>query len=522
MKENRLLSVLIVDDEPAVLSLLSDGIPWEDLGFKVPRLFSGAEKALYALHEESVDLLITDVQMPGMSGLDLIETVRKAWPALHIIVISAFDNFTFIRRALQLGVRDYLLKPLDEHELTEILISISEQDVMDSSSHRYVDSFLYRWLHGSIAPYELPERLSLAGINLDRALQCVSIIRIFDTDSSLNKATNDILVSACARSIPKDIKYYCFRDEVRQFVLFLFQHDDNAISLEIEKEMLLEKLGRRIYLGSGLNFFITVSPCTEDIDEVPELYRRSRHFIEYSLIKPVNTVLSFSQIIDSASRTSNILDAIDFEMIRSELLLEHPDAVIDHIVSSLRIFDEQAPASFDLRFIIQEILMTIARTINSVLIGEGFTVEEWFEAFNKVRSPGDFLYWLREHVEKAVELIRFAKDDLPPVIQQIISLMKHNLADKGLCLKSIGYEVGMNPTYLGQLFRNEMGMLFTKHLTELRIGEAKRLLDTTDNRVQDIADLVGFSNQSYFNKVFKKYTGSTPMEYKRKNNRITG
>lgn len=521
MNEGRLLSVVIVDDEPAVLSTLDEKISWEDLGYEPPSLFSSAKKAYEHICEAQVDLLITDVQMPGLNGLELIERISMRRDDIHIIVISAFDHFEYIRRALQLGVRDYLLKPLDDHELTELLLAISEQQLASTVPEQtvstgYVESFLYRWLHGSISAYELPERLTVAGIDLENKSMSIGMIRIFTSPQASQAEIYEQLVAACQKVIPRSIEWYCFRDELRQFVLFFSQPSEIEPPLEAACERLCEQIGTRINRINGLNYFIAVSPSTEEIERLPDLYRKTDHFIEYSLIKPVNTVLAVSQALDSAARISSVLEAINFDYIRSELLEEHEQEVFDYIVSSLRIFDEHPPAGLDLRFIIQEVLMTMARTIDSVTSGPSQGIEQWFEAFERVRSRSDFLSWLDEHVRKAVSLIQSGKSELSPVISQIISLMKSNLSDTGLCLKGIGYEVGMNPTYLGQLFRNETGMLFTKYLTELRIAEAKRLLDTTSQRVQDIADLIGFSNQSYFNKVFKKYTGLTPMEYKRK------
>lgn len=200
-----MLCVLLCDDEPSVTEFLKKNIPWESLGFNRILSAKNGNEALTVFSEVKVDLLITDIRMPGMDGLELLSSVRKKCPDTHCILLTAYGDFEYARTALKLGVDNYLLKPI---QISELIDSI-ENTVDNIYLHRknqdvlFQENILRRWLSGTISDEELAERTSLiAGINIYQSSYCAVIFGTKSPDISL-----PAFAVRCLKSIPKSIDY---------------------------------------------------------------------------------------------------------------------------------------------------------------------------------------------------------------------------------------------------------------------------------------------------------------------------
>lgn len=178
--------VFIVDDEPFIVEGLYDIIDWAEAGLEIVGHAGNGQKALEALQETTVDILLTDISMPVMNGLDLIRNARTRHPDLKVIVLSGFDEFTYLKEGMMLGIENYLLKPINIKELkatlyntVEKLNSYKETRLVQAYSKQILkDNTLQRWLTHQIAPAEFYERADLLGINLDCSYIAVCVLRI--------------------------------------------------------------------------------------------------------------------------------------------------------------------------------------------------------------------------------------------------------------------------------------------------------------------------------------------------------
>ena len=161
--------LMIVDDELTVSQGLCRQIDWESLNIELAGTASSGHEALSLMSRQSIHLLITDVRMPGMDGLTLIKKAKDIHPAIRCIVISAFDEFEYVKQSLKLGVENYLLKPINQGELDETLIKSlknleqnQREDLVPSTEMRaFRNNILDRWVNGTIQDYELYERAEL-------------------------------------------------------------------------------------------------------------------------------------------------------------------------------------------------------------------------------------------------------------------------------------------------------------------------------------------------------------------------
>ena len=146
--------VMLVDDEYMILEGLKQIIPWEELGFEIVKTAKRGQAALEYLQENSIDLLITDVTMPKMSGIDLVREVRQFQPNLAVLILSGYQEFDYVRQGMELGVKGYLLKPINKEELEEkvqqIKVELSEQEKLVSQKEFYYETMIQKWLNDEI------------------------------------------------------------------------------------------------------------------------------------------------------------------------------------------------------------------------------------------------------------------------------------------------------------------------------------------------------------------------------------
>ena len=187
--------VLLVDDEQAVLDSLLSALDWAEFGFKQVRTAKSAQEAMQIMQEHPVDLLLLDILMPGMNGLEMLKIIRSRYPQIHCVLISAHSKFEYAQEAIRLNVENYLLKPVDLNELRETVYRAVENINQSSESFHnlFERNVLERWLYGRITNDELVEHSRFTGFNvLMRRYYVLAVQAIHQVDCMLHAAASSI------------------------------------------------------------------------------------------------------------------------------------------------------------------------------------------------------------------------------------------------------------------------------------------------------------------------------------------
>lgn len=232
-------TVLLVDDETSVIDTLKNSISWPDLGISTIYTATDGIGALHIIENNHVDLLITDIQMPKMNGLALLEQVRSTHPDIHCILLTAYEKFEYARAACRLGIENYLLKPLQIHELTNTIENALDNLYLQRNNKEtlFRENILRRWLSGNISAEELGERSGMLNISIFHAAYCVVCLRQLDSSDSftcLTKYSDGIL--SCIQ--PSYIGY-CVWDNQGYCNLILC---GDTIALESLSDILLSQM----------------------------------------------------------------------------------------------------------------------------------------------------------------------------------------------------------------------------------------------------------------------------------------
>ncbi|WP_310831451.1 response regulator transcription factor [Paenibacillus pedocola] len=501
--------VFIVDDEPFIIEGLYDIVDWAGMGMEIVGRAENGQEALEALSSLRADILITDISMPMMNGLDLIRAVRGLQPGLKVIILSGYDEFGYLKEGMTLGIENYLLKPINLEEFKATLNNTVEklhmsrvEDERNAHSISILrDNIMYRWLRGQIGPNEFRERSELLRIQLDKPLLLAALLRP-------KAGTGGELLAAAADALGGEGSVVLFQDMDGDIVLLhgLSEYQLGKEAADRCHERLLEQL------SSFEPLRLSLGTVVETEERAAESYAQAKKAQEYFMLFPERNVIRYEEI-EHRSEGDGREITLNWEQVQKLILAKDKETLlqwIDERFEQLRHMEGVTPEM--LQDFSMEWMIRFKMQLKEIRHCE--EPELYQEGFRRLRETASIHEWisiLKEAASLTVDLL--IRDVKSPVVQQVLNFIHESYADE-LSLKTLGAQFNIHPVYLGQLFSKELGDTFTEYINRYRIEKAKELLRTTPYKVHEIARNVGYWETGYFYKQFKKYMGISPTEYK--------
>lgn len=494
--------VLLVDDEAAVLETLLDTVPWQQFGVEEILTAKNGIQALEQMQKQTIDLLITDIRMPNMDGLQLLEKVCELYPAARFIILSAYSDFDYARRALQLGAENYLLKPFQERELEETIETALNNIYADRKNTDQVfrDNIVRRWLENNITLEELGERCQLLDINIYLPRYCVACIRWKYQEGYLQSYQD-----RCMQQL-KELKYeaYPIWDKFGYYTVIVGGRLSSQKQLA---EILLsaaEEIGCLNDITAAVGCFVT---------KCQELFLSHRSACKLLETEDMSAGHIRISAPEKALAVDNIwiVEEINFlfqqkeEKIRREGYRSLAGKLLADGTGENYSFAYMRISGSLLQFVAQELpeQCGVKEQLNSFIRMHsscGSSEEEFLDACEELLEYGQILYG---HYFQ----------EMSPVVQRVITYIHRHYAE-GMSIKEFCAKSNLNPAYIGSLFKKETGMFFNNYLMQYRICRSVSLLCNTDQKINEIAANVGFSSVNYFIMSFKKQLGISPNQYR--------
>ncbi|WEK55252.1 MAG: response regulator [Candidatus Cohnella colombiensis] len=500
--------VMIVDDEPFILDGLCDAVDWSSFGLELSARADNGSMALQKLEDIPIDLLITDISMPIMDGLTLIRKARELRPELLVIILSGFNEFDYLKQGMQLGIENYLLKPINFTELSATLRSTVQK--LNDSLLRYVvkeddidiirDALLLRKMTGQIAPTDFDERAIMLGINF--VGQYVTTVIVQGSGQRENRLYDDLMLTIQQQQL----NVVSFHNNEGDIVLVSIadqQEGSREVALQLALHLRIQHCSCKIAIGS------TSLRGNEQLS-----YESAQRALQlYMLLKPED-IADYERFLPMTSDGSSKLE-IDWNTYSKALLSKDKEQLDERIEADFnRLRDVLGIRPEQLRSLAIEMLTRLKMELDGFIRTDVWENEPFQSSFEKVLYASnleELLAIVKEAISTAIdELIR---EDKSPIIRQVLQHIEANYAED-MTLKLLGMQYNIHPVYLGKLFHKETGDSFTDYFNRYRINRAKVLLKTTNAKVHEIAREVGYWETGYFHKQFKKYVGISPIEYK--------
>lgn len=520
--------VLLVDDELLDLSLLKEVVQWERLGLLVTREASRASQALAMIEDGAVDIVISDIRMPIMSGLELCERAKARFPALRFIFITGHEDFQYARMAIRMHADGYVLKPIEISELERVLKDlVADLDRSTSTAGLAVSlaktlpfaerEFLRALFKGPLRIGQLHEFSEHSGRTWSAdALFCAAILEIDDLGHRLNRLPREERGAAGA-----DIHDRILDTLNGMGVDLAASITDERIGLALEsdKKRAAETLQGAIdALGMAIGGSVTIGLGSEviGIESMYRSYLDALASIGYKIIVGKRRVITKEEIEERAVIDKRELDSILNGIFTA--LLAYDESGLR--LSFRNLFDmlkqvakkgTVANVLMYLSFRLRDFLMDRREDPDEVLIGENDFLAKALEleTLNEMRD------WLTERfITLSMGLRRLGIGLESRLIRDVKGYVRKNLSTQ-VSLRDAANNYGYSPNHLGYLFKKETGVGFSEFLIRERMEKARELLGDSTLRVYEIADRVGYRDMAYFNRQFKLLFGMTPGEYKK-------
>lgn len=481
--------VLIVDDEQPSIRFVRSIIEQFSQGFHVAGTASSSELALDFLQKHTVDLLITDISMQGMNGIELAQLARQLQPDIHIVIISGYGEFEYAQGAIRAGVDDYLLKPLNITKMKTVLESIHRKLEIENTS-------LSASLLPAIAcgqPYNKENAQQLYGRQNFR----FACIRWGNLDMMLPKTLG---ATALLESEDEYFQILRGRDSNEQILLA----EDNGI------DEFLSHLS--VYMTSNGNLTTWTAVYTPSFQQIEDL----SSFVPLALNTLYQKVIIGKHQILGVSNTSTVerlrLSDADLKQLNYFISYGKDRMVRDYLLALATNWEHNKIPQRHVWHMGRQMIHQAATASSSV----NNRLEEILNEFNSLILNTESYHSLMEHTYSLLidnETSKTQKMSAQELFEYAKKYISENYAQP-LSMQSVCDELGISQTYLSRIFRNYSDTTFNVFLTQCRMEAAIRLLREKPNLLfRDIAGCVGYDDSSYFTKVFRQYTGKTPSQW---------
>lgn len=521
--------VLLVDDEPFILQGLSIIIDWEKEGFEIAGMAGNGLEALEMINNIQPDIVIADIKMPIMTGLELLERVRKNNVSdATFIMLTGFDDFEFARTALKYNVLDYLLKPVERKELLESLSKAravheernkqNEKDILRDKEvfSRAVISILKGKCDSesvSLMKENLGELTGVRYISLELDETDERVANSSDEEKRLMQKT---LYSKCL--MITGAEFHCIFDVSLRggcYDVGIIYSDEllekSADEFRNEQEY-LENLKER--LNVELSFPIVIIPGSR-VHDLDSLYESAK------AVMVVNFVRSFRGSNEEMTEAEDIGSAgqgFEKECV-TELLHSVETNSVDDIRNSVVRLTEKLSVcdARTIKMVMNYILFELIQIAGNV--DSGINQQEVLKyisdsAFEELYLEGDMDNITKLLLDFSEYLAQLRSNGSSSVLKDVEADIKENYA-QNLTLKDFSQKYYVNAAYLGQLFKTKYGMSFKNYLHKVRIEKAKELLLNTDMKMYSIAEAVGYKDTDYFINHFIAELGCTPTKFRK-------
>lgn len=535
------IKVFLVEDEMVIRRGIKNSIDWEKEGYIFCGEASDGELAYPMIIKEKPDILITDIRMPFMDGLELCKLVKEELPNIKILILSGYDEFDYAKEAIRLGVTEYLLKPISSGKLLEALNGVSEsirrekedkdlvrkymEEMRENTEHEK-QKFFEQMIAGNLSMADALETGKKYEMNLSAGMYNLLLFRF--TLGEENRKSGELLGEAeyAIKKLTERLEYvFEFQRDVEGWAFLLMADNEEQMSERVKE--LSKDLEEIMKNYSTIAYFGGIGKPVARLRELEESFREAERALAARFTMELNRIISVEDI--RMAQNVDTLDDIEItsfgEIEKTRTMLEkflnngaedEIDEFVDVYINELP--EENLKSVLMRQYIIMDayiVMMSFCEKIEGIEGEMQAQSEELKNSMKTIQTLEEIKNYIRMLLKKIIgvrdtisgrrysDIIEIAKDQI----------RKTYMSDE-ISLNTIAAEVGMSPSYFSSIFSKEMGKTFVEYLTEIRMDRAKELLMCSSMKTSEIGYEVGYKDPHYFSYIFKKTQNCTPKEFR--------
>ncbi|HBF36612.1 MAG TPA: hypothetical protein DDW50_04760 [Firmicutes bacterium] len=528
-----MLKIILVDDEPIVRLTIQTLGPWQNYGFQFAFEAANAQEALEQLKSgASIDMVLTDITMPKMNGIELIRQVKTINPNLPIIVLSAYNDYPYVREAFKLGVQDYILKSdlsfaalLKLFEKVKENIGLTNRHLKEITDNTVLlKQKILNDLLAGVPVSAFREKLEPLAIKIRNTHNVVCLFDVDDYKLQEDKYDSEILAkinNSIANVFSQKIMEYNIGEVLalskERYVLIANFEGEHSSAVMFQKlNQLINDI--KYSLSELLNISVTVgvSAFADGLENIPSLYRQAVQAIQFRLIWGKGKTIHQQDLLNIKNTAQ-----IDISSFKKELFAALESSDTSRAQSILKNFKQSIielnPAKINGVYNLYiEIIYSVFNYLSGKDIHPDDIMDQELDFYHKINAYetiDEMNQFLESLLLKIMLELKQKNENIPLKLKKAREYIRAHYHEN-ISLKSVAQYLAVSEAYLSRLFSKEMGESFINYVTHLRIEKAKELLKNSNLSINEISEQVGYYNQEHFSRVFKKHEGCSPNKYR--------
>lgn len=527
-----MIKLVIVDDEKITREGLHQYIPWKDLGVDVVEVAGDGYEALEIAERLQPDIILTDVRMPEMNGIELAGKLRELLPQCTILFLSAFADKEYLKSAIHLKALHYLEKPVNREEvktaIKEAVQAIvaekgkraAEMDMrlrLAESSSVFKEKLVLDMTNGQVNPDEI--KLYFTTLQLDMPLTGEFVTALIKLDSQTNRLID--MQQKHKERIIKSIEIIFTDPQIKH--LAGFKHADHilihfygeSIPNSFFSTNLLEQLRNSIeqIIGVKANLFMALGKSVHSISNVRDSYFTAVIALQKQFFIGHNQIVRYEEECGMVYELDASLSSKFLEYIK-EHEQEEAKAYIKNLNADFRrVTNLQVNAIKNVYFNMLVGLNKFAEQFNITIIEDEHKKDFFWEIITKIPTLTEIEIYLIERIDFVFAKMNMM-NNIGENIFYIMQYIGEHFSEESLTIPAIAQNMYLTPTYICKIFKNKTGKTINQYITEVRIEKAKWLLKEEKIKLLEISNRVGYLSPNHFAKTFKKMTGMNPSEFR--------
>lgn len=534
-----MIKVFLIEDEIIMREGIKNHINWSAEGLELVGEASDGELAYPMIKSQRPDIIITDIMMPFMNGLELSRLIKQEMPNIKIVILSGYDEFKFAKEAISIGVTEYLVKPISSGKLLEVIKKVAEQIMLEREQQNKLQmkqdqleyenlirtKFFEKIISNTLPVTDILKQGYEIGLEMSAGFYSIILFQFILFDKNNFGYEEDLIeITENMKYISSDSKEVYVFDRGIEGMAFLVKGNTKE-ELKQVQDRVVEQLRKILNKFTYICYFCGIGSMVHRLREISNSFYQANRALSYRYIMEPNKFI-YSEDINTYQNSNkkdrfNVKefgkfdkDALD-NFLKSGYLSE-VTAFLEDYLSSL------GDVNINSYLCRQYIVMDMYVTITSFLTKLGQDISEVFKQcgeYEQINAHINSIDFMRDYLEEIIIRAITIRDNISTkknerLLGKARKYILENYYEDNISLNTVASFVNLSPSHFSMIFSQEVGETFIEFLTKVRIEKAKELLLCTNMKTYEVGGSVGYKDSHYFSYLFKKYTKYTPTEFR--------
>lgn len=526
--------VILVDDEAEVIDIMEAKIRWSELGFEVVGSAKNGVKALELVEKLQPDVVLTDIRMPYMDGLELSRKLNQDYPNIYIILCTGFDEFEYAKEAVHLDIKEYLLKPISAAELSESLMRLKEnldkereeklnvrklENYFQESLPALQSNLFISLMEGRVSEEDYARFSAAYQVNMKGPLFCCIVFHT--SENHVPEGMNPLLLSmSVEREIRQRLveKWHCKEFLYLGNTVLIMEMGSEEQMVPITDEC--DRFCRWAYRVMGAVVTAGIGTVCDNLFNINLSYEGAREAVSYRVLYGTQRAINIREIVPKEQATLSLLEEGRMHDLFRAIRVGNPEKIEEAVQKEIQKIHKHTVTIGPYHLAAMETVSNFYKFCanNSLDFNEiAGNVPNLYEKVPQM-DESSLTSWMNEMARMISEELKTARNSTSHrLVTEAQLLVREKYMDASISLDVVCSILGVSNSYFSSVFKKETGKSFISYLTDYRMDIAEELILSGETKSYKVAEKVGYLDANYFSYVFKKRFGVSPSKYRARN-----